>query len=227
MFTFFKLIVDFYCVILFVKIVSEGDSCDMEGLKAIIASNIIDLRKSQNLTQVELAQKLNYSDKAISKWERAESVPDVIVLKEIADLFHVSVDYLLKADHQQDKTADRIVSKHQKRNRLIIALLSASLVFLIATAVFVFFGLYSVFLSPSSWIIYIYAIPVACVVLLVFNAIWGKRQVNFIIITLLIWSILLTVYLSFLSRDIWLIFMIGIPSQVIILLWANLKTKTK
>jgi len=71
----------------------------MVDLKPIIAKNIIDLRKSMNWTQAELAQKLNYSDKAISKWERAESIPDVIVLKEIADLFHVKVDYLLEDEH--------------------------------------------------------------------------------------------------------------------------------
>ena len=62
--------------------------------KSIIANNIIELRKSKKWTQIELAEKLNYSDKAISKWERAESLPDVTVLQQIAALFSVSVDYL-------------------------------------------------------------------------------------------------------------------------------------
>jgi transcriptional regulator with XRE-family HTH domain len=197
----------------------------MADLKPIIAKNIIDLRKSINWTQAELAQKLNYSDKAVSKWERAESIPDVAVLKEIADLFHVTIDYLLETDHTKSKTVLQIVSKHKKRNRLIITLLSASLVFLIATLIFVFWELSSLKLSQPSWIVYVYAFPVACIVLLVFNSIWGKGKINFAIISSLVWSTLLSVYLSFPSPGSWLIFIIGIPGQIIILLWANFRLK--
>ncbi len=199
----------------------------MEDLKPAIAKNIIELRKSMCWTQAELAQKLNYSDKAISKWERAESVPDIAVLKEITDLFHVSMDYLLEAEHTKPQEAFQTVSKHKKRNRLIVTLLSASLVLLIATFLFVFLELSSIKISLPTWMIYVYSIPIACIVLLVFNSIWGKWRLNFLIITLLLWSILLSLYLSFLSENIWLVFMIGIPSQIIILLWANFKLKSK
>ena len=67
----------------------------MSDIKAIIAKNITALRQNHKMTQIELAEKLNYSDKAVSKWERGESVPDISVLKQIADLFGVTVDYLL------------------------------------------------------------------------------------------------------------------------------------
>lgn len=199
----------------------------MKDLKPIIAKNIIDLRKSRNLTQAELAQMLNYSDKAVSKWERAESIPDVTVLKEIADQFSVGVDYLLEAEHPLSDEEFKAVSHQQKRNRLIITLLSTSLVFLIATIAFVILGLYSDAERHGIqlWMVYVYAVPVALIVLLVFNAIWGKRQMNFLIITLLVWSILLCVYLAFLSYNIWLIFIIGIPAQIIILLFAGLKPR--
>lgn len=201
----------------------------MEDLKSVISKNIINLRKSMNWTQAELAQKLNYSDKAVSKWERAESIPDVVVLKEIADLFNIKVDYLLNLEHADAGCEDpfHIESKHKKRNRIIVALQSVLLVYLIATIVFVVLKLLSVQMSIPTWMIYIYALPVSCIVLLVFNSIWGKRIINFIIITFLFWSILLVIYLSFLSKNLWLIFTIGIPSQIIILLWANFKLKDK
>jgi transcriptional regulator with XRE-family HTH domain len=202
----------------------------MVDLKPVIAKNIIDLRKSMNWTQAELAQKLNYSDKAISKWERAESIPDVIVLKEIADLFQVKVDYLLEEEHTNNSDMQAQTAKNRKRNRLIIALLAASLVILLATIVFVILQLYSmqnsVRLDLPSWLVYVYAIPVACIVLLVFNAIWGHRNINFAIISVLVWSSLLCVYLSYLSEGMWIIFVIGIPSQVIILLWANFRKRS-
>ena len=72
----------------------------MEDPKEIIARNIVDLRRKNGMTQLELAEKLNYTDKAVSKWERGESIPDVAVLKTIADLFGVTVDYLLTAEHK-------------------------------------------------------------------------------------------------------------------------------
>ncbi len=195
----------------------------MEDLKPAIAKNIIELRKSMNWTQAELATKLNYSDKAVSKWERAESIPDVAVLKEIADLFHVRLDYLLEAEHDERDDSLLIISGHTKRNRLIVTLLSASLVFLITTILFVVLELIKVPLTLPTWMVYVYAVPVLCIVLLVFNSIWGRGKVNYVIITALVWSILLAVYLTFLSRHIWLIFVIGIPGQVIILLWSRFK----
>lgn len=195
----------------------------MDDLKPVIAKNIIELRKAKNLTQAQLADKLNYSDKAVSKWERAESVPDINVLKEIADMFCVSVDYLLEAKHTDSNVKREAFTKRQKRNHLIIALLSVSLVFLIATIFFVSFSLYSGSPNKRLGIIYIYAIPVASIVLLVFNSLWGKTKLNYLIITILLWSILLSFYLSFISYNVWLIFVLGIPGQIIILLWSRIK----
>ena len=61
----------------------------MEDIKSIVAENIASLRQAHGMTQLELAEKLNYSDKTISKWERAESSPDISVLAEMAALFGV------------------------------------------------------------------------------------------------------------------------------------------
>ena len=97
----------------------------MPDLKSVIARNIVELRKSANWTQAELAQKLNYSDKAVSKWERAESTPDVEVLKNMADLFQVPVGYFFESEHVKDQGPfEKVVRKLQKRNRLIISLVS-------------------------------------------------------------------------------------------------------
>lgn len=194
----------------------------MNDLKSVIANNIIELRKGMHLTQAELAQRLNYSDKAVSKWERAESVPDIGVLKELADLFGVSVDYLLKPEHPKSTGIQHQV----QRNRLTITLLSVTLVFLIATFLFAGYGIFSTPLRRL-WIIYIYAVPVASVVALVLNSIWGRRRTktNCVIVSILVWSLLLAVYLSSLPQNLWLLLTPGIPAQVLILLWSKLKFK--
>lgn len=197
----------------------------MSELKQIIAKNIIDLRKRRKLTQAELANQLNYSDKAVSKWERAESIPDVSVLKDIADLFGVTVDYLLQPEH--DGADSKIEQSGQiRKNKLIISLIAIVLVWLLATIVFVSMGIYTRGIS-NLWIIYVYALPLTCVVMLIFNSIWGKKRMNFLIITVLMWSMLLAVYLSLYSYNIWLIFILGIPGQVIIALWSGINIKKK
>ena len=95
----------------------------MEELKMIIAGNIGSLRRDAGITQLELAEKLNYSDKAVSKWERGESVPDIVTLKAVADLFDVSVDYLLRADHPLEVEVKREYTKRQRRNHTIITVI--------------------------------------------------------------------------------------------------------
>jgi len=194
----------------------------VEELKGTIAKNIVALRKKAKLTQLELAQKLNYSDKAVSKWERAESVPDVGVLKAIAELFGVSVDYLLADTHEEKPEA---TAERKRVNRLVVSLLAVALVWLIATVVFVVLKLYPrefAFL----WTVYVYAIPVSCVVLLVFNSLWGSKRLNYVIISLLLWSLIGSVYIGFYKYyDLRLLFVIGIPAQIIIILWSYLRRR--
>ncbi len=53
------------------------------------------LRKENNFTQKQVAEKMQISDKTVSKWERGEGLPDISLLSELADIFSVSVDVLL------------------------------------------------------------------------------------------------------------------------------------
>ena len=107
----------------------------MEDIKQVIAKNIADLRRRDGLTQLDLAEHLNYTDKAVSKWERGESVPDIAVLKQIADLFHVTVDYLVTEEHDSVSGTKQSHSR-KKQNRAFITGMSVLLVWLIATVAF-------------------------------------------------------------------------------------------
>lgn len=190
--------------------------------KRVIANNITELRRATSLTQVELAEKLNYSDKAVSKWERGESIPDVIVLKRIADLFGVTVDYLLQEEHGE--LPERVaVPKHRRRNRLIITGLSCMLAVLIATVLFV--ALMSFSELPKIWLVFVYTIPVCAVIALVFNSVWGNVKHNYPIISVLVWSLLASVYLSVGDYSAWQIFIIGVPAQIIIVLWSGIRSR--
>ena len=194
----------------------------MNDYKRIIANNITELRKAVPYTQAELAEKLNYSDKAVSKWERGESIPDVIVLKQIADLFGVTVDYLLEEIHPLSATMQS-VPRQLKINRMLVTGLSCMLILLIATVAFV--GLSLATDIERLWLAFVYCVPICAIILIVFNSIWGIKKLNYAFITMLMWGTLASIYLTLGDYSNWLIFVVGIPGQVIILLWSGMKAK--
>jgi transcriptional regulator with XRE-family HTH domain len=180
------------------------------------------------MTQLALAEVLNYSDKAVSKWERGESVPDIFMLKRIADYFGVSVDYLLESDHTETIEQTLEHRKSISRNRLIISILATSLVWLVATLAFVVMLIFTPEISLRPWLVFIYAIPISATVALVFNSIWGRRKINYLIISILVWSVLLSAFMSLIiifGINIWPIFLLGIPGQIIIIIWSGMVGK--
>lgn len=198
----------------------------MNNIKSIVAKNIAELRQSKGVTQLELAEKLNYSDKAVSKWERGESMPDISVLVEISELFDVSLDYLIRENHQED-TINNSKNKHIY-SRGIITSVSILLVWFIAVFIFVVIALATDRLE-AGWLSFIYAIPISAIVWLVLNSIWFNQKSNYFIISLLMWSVLLTLHLTLLQVgiNIGLIYLLGIPAQIIIILWSVMKKKGK
>ncbi|MBE6862511.1 MAG: helix-turn-helix transcriptional regulator, partial [Ruminococcus sp.] len=139
----------------------------MEDIKLIIAKNITDLRKKHGITQAELAEKLNYTDKAVSKWERGASVPDIAVLKDIAVLFSVTIDYLTEEEHNEPLPPPPVVTdKRRMRNFGFITGMSILLVVLIATFIFVSISFFSPH-TPFRWIPFLYAVPVSMIVWLI------------------------------------------------------------
>ncbi len=213
----------------------------MEDLKKIIARNITELRRAADMTQLELAERLNYTDKAVSKWERGESMPDISVLKAIADLFDVTVDYLLTVDHVEKVTevllsedaADE-AARHVRRkqgNYRTITLISVLLVWLVATFAFVMAKLIYAD-AVNHWLAFVYAVPLSFVVWLIFHSIWFRGRRNLLIISLLMWSLIAAIHISFVVlakqfENIWLLYILGVPGQAIILTWSRLMHRTK
>ncbi len=198
-------------------------------LKQIIAQNIVFLRKQAGMTQLDLAEKLNYSDKAVSKWERGDSTPDVSVLKDVADLFGVTVDYLLKEDHSAEEAAAKQVDRQKRQSRQIIAALVAVVIWLIATAVFVNDQMKTSEMISAMWTVFIYAFPISCAVLMVFSAKWFSRHTTFFFLSCVMWGLLLSIFVTdfFTARYNWVIFLIGIPAQIAIVLWASLPSRQR
>ena len=199
----------------------------MKDLRNVIAQNIYNLRVGAQMTQSHLAALLNYTDKAISKWERGESIPDVTVLYEISRLFGVSVDYLLSDEHG-DEASNR-AGRGEYRYTLAVSWLSVIGVWILATVIFV--ALLWADISPAnSSLTFIYAIPVSSILALIFNCIWGRRSYNFLFGSLILWSVIMSVYLSVLfiaSANVWFVFLIGVPTQLAFLFIPGLSPKRR
>ena len=193
----------------------------LEDVKQIVAKNITELRLLHNMTQLELAEKLNYSDKTVSNWERAESTPDISVLVEIAELFEVSLDELVRG-----QTPTESVTPTVRYNRKAIAYVAESGSWIVAVLAFI---LISLFFKDASyqWLCFVYALPVSMIIKLVFNSIWFNPRHNYPIISVLVWSCLTAIYATFFyfGIDVALIFLLGVAGQIVIILWSFIKHK--
>jgi transcriptional regulator with XRE-family HTH domain len=200
----------------------------VEDLKLNLASNITALRQASSMTQLELAEKLNYSDKAISKWERGESIPDVMVLKSIADLFGVTLDYLLESDHSEKPKPSQESPGYLHRNHKVVTTLSVLVVWFIATLAYVVMDL-TIPQQIVKWLSFAYAVPISMIVWLVFNSIWFNKRRNYFIISLLMWTTLACVVLTVgaLGGAIWKLLLLGIPGQIAILVWSLFQRKNR
>ena len=149
-------------------------------IKENLAKNLTTYRKNANITQLELAEKLNYSDKAVSKWERGESVPDITVLKQMADFYGVTIDTLISEPKEKVLKPPKSLAK----KRAIISLVALGFVWLVAICGFVFIDTFFPKIEKT-WMSFIYAIPVSCTVLFILTSLWGKSLPNMILIGLL------------------------------------------
>ena len=201
-------------------------------VKLIISKNIIKYRKKMGLTQLELAEKLNYSDKTLSKWERGESMPDIVTLKQLTDIFMISVDVLIS-------TEDTIIGfvpikerkKISKRNIISISLLSAGIVWFIATIAFVILNILPIDFQKSalkSWIPFIYAIPITATLFLIFSCVWGNNIYQFFTTSFLLWTLTLAIHLSLIHfESIYLLYIIPIPLQIMAFIFFIILKKKK
>ena len=207
---------------------------DDEKVKSRIGANIAAYRKRDGLTQASLAEKLNYSDKAISKWERGESVPDVLTLMQLADQFGITVNDLVcdpnalpeHSDSRLEKAMTQVSEKALKRkaNKNVILALSTTLVWFVALVVFVVMSSID-FLDPYSWLVFLYAVPANAIVMLSLRSAWHDFRRNKIYISTIVWGFIVAIHVSLqviFRYNFWKLYLLGIPGQIAIFLWFRL-----
>ena len=201
----------------------------MDDINLIIGKNLLELRKQAKLTQMELAEKFNYSDKSISKWEAGDSMPSIEILNNLAKFYNVTLDYLVTEDHSDFKQPKQEKVKVKKPKmfptKIVVTLLAVCAVWVIATTLFVCLKLFA---DINYALCFLWAIPASFIVGVVFNSIWGHYRYLFPILSCLLWSLLACIHIQVLPFDnIWPIYFLGIPLQVAIILWGALVKRPK
>lgn len=200
----------------------------MADIKSNVAKNIAELRIMNNMTQMELAEKLNYSDKTISKWERGDSSPDISVLVELADLFGVTLDYLARTENFEEAVIEH-KDKETTFNRRAVSYIAEGGAWIVAVFAFIITTLIANQMT-FQWLYFIYALPIVLIVKLIFNSIWFNPRHNYLIVSALVWSVLAAIHITFLyfKVNVSLIYLLGAAGQIIIVLASYInKPKTK
>ena len=199
----------------------------MDDIKKIIANNIIELRAEAGMKQAELAEKINYSDKSVSKWERAEAAPDAAVLRNIADVFGVTVDRLvyshdeLKAKEERKKKSAVKFGNGFSISYKMITSVAIMGIWTVALLIFIIFWLN----GKIIWQLLPCALPVSLVTQLVLHSVWGKGKYNIIIVSALQLSLILMVYFLFFSHNWWQLFLLALPVEIIVILVFRIKRR--
>ena len=202
----------------------------MKSLKEIFGENLIELRKNKKLTQYELAERLNYSDKSISKWENGDNLPDLETLNELCKFYGVTLDYLTHPveENKSKYILDKDENKRIFINHIMITFLVNMVVWMIATVIFVYALINGK--EGNYWLAFIYAIPITCLVSALFSYGYFReyRLLFFIFWSIFIWSLLTSVFLSVLPEQIvWPIFLVGIPAQGAMVAWYLMRKRQR
>ena len=199
----------------------------LSELKLISASNIIKLRTEAGLTQAELGEKLNYSDKTISKWERGEAIPDAYVLTQMAEIFGVTVDYLLSSHDawespEQQEEKERKQEEHRYSVNMIIAI-SVLGVWTMALTIFVLLWLFDIIL----WETFVVALPVSILTYMVLICVFRRRRHLQFVIAAFVLSLFILLYFTLPMQKPWQLFLIAIPAEIIVFLSCNIRRRPR
>ena len=198
---------------------------DLINQQEQLAKNLAYYRKARGLTQLEWAEKFNYSDKSVSKWERGEGFPDVFVLKSLADFYGITVDDFYAEEHKKVATTNHSLSK-----QVYLKLLSLVICWSVTLITFFFLSVFLKNVKFQTWLVFIYGIVATGVVLLVWDFIYHHRLLRMVDTTIIIWSVALTLFFTFLviiDIPLPLIFVVAIPFQILEIIWFFFRRSKK
>lgn len=198
---------------------------ETKDIKKIVAKNLANLRKNKKITQTELAEKFGYSDKAISKWENGDTLPDIQTLYQLCEFYNVTLDFLVNEQDFEDKI--KYINHLNRKviiNNSMIELLYCSFVWILAVIIYIYLLIFTEF---DYWQIFVWALPATSLVMLLFSKVWKQKIYTFVVRSLFFWTLVIACYIQFIQYNIWPLFFLMIPIQVALILTIAINDKLK
>ena len=208
-----------------------------EELKSRVGANIARLRRDRGLTQADLAERIIYSDKAVSKWERAESLPDVLTLISLAEQLGTDLNTLtglpaasqpepepvpVQVEEVPPAVPEKPAKKRYTADKGVIQKLSSILVWVVALFLYMVLDEFGI---KNLWLLFVVAVPANAIVLRSLRSAWKLYGWNRILISVIMWGFLLVIYLLLLLTakvNVWKILPMGLLGQAAIILWFKM-----
>ena len=198
----------------------------MKALNEIVGENLTFLRKKAGYTQLELGEKFSYSDKTVSKWENGSVLPAIDILKQLADFYSVSVDYIL-SEHNNEKEFKSIIKQTPNfHKKTLVVCLIITIIFTIGMTIY----LASIWNMKTAnmeinryWTVFLWCVPVSALVIsMAAKRVFKYPRSVLIFRSVFIWTLLVAAYVTFLYGNYWYMFFIGVPLQILVILIYNL-----
>lgn len=195
----------------------------MGNIREIVSENLSTLRRQSNMTQMELAEKVGFSNKTVSHWERGEVMPDLETVERLAEIYGVTVNDIVTRHEADDKMLGTEVVVQRRKKVTIMSLVLVSLWYI----ALIFFVLANMAYGTYEWQIFVFAVPCSALCIMVFCAVWGKKKHVVVTLSVFVWTLIAFLYINTYAYNLWMLFLLGAPLQVIILLGANLKINSR
>lgn len=193
----------------------------MRNIKEIICENLIFLRKINHYTQIDLAKKVNYSDKTVSRWENGEVLPDYETLDLIASIYNVPIEYFFY-EHKNELSKKL---KTRSNSQIALMYLAISFVWVLIVVIYVYCR---IFRGTTPWSLFVFGAPLSTLVIMQSNKHRVKNQPFYITTrSIFMWSLITSIYLFMINnnQNMWPIFFIGVPLQASIVIMSFIKAE--
>lgn len=147
------------------------------------SERLLTLRKGMDLTQEQLAEKINVSRQSVSKWESGQAVPELEKIVALSEVFDITIDYLLKPSEidelsvkteMLEKQQQQILIRERKQKRLVRCIAYATGIYLLFLAVFLIGHFYFEIWNPS--VVFAEFIIATAIVICISIKIMGKEE---------------------------------------------------
>lgn len=184
----------------------------MKEIREIVCANLIKIRKQHNLTQVELSNKINYSDNAISRWEKGDVLPSLEILQTLASFYGVELTFFIE-EHPDEQT--KILNS--RKRVLYWGIISCAILAIWTICALIFLLIYN-YKGAYYYMAFVWGVPISAIVMRSLVKYYFDNKLALLTNSICVWTTLVAIYVQWIELNLWQAFLIGMPIQFMLIL---------